>query len=255
MKRLTQPLPRAADQSGISIVELLVGLTIGLLVSIAALGSFSSTRSTSATLGDSTRLHQDAAMAFRAIGHHLRQAGAQRLIDDGGGKVEFNGEFEGYGSSLVPQALQGLDGANNGPDRLDISHDTEDTLNAVDCLGQGAHPAPGITNRFELVNGSLRCQGSGSGVPSPLIGGVEDFQVRYGVRINDTLQYVNADASWTAANWNAVETVMVCLRLVGQVGGHTGQAIAGCRENQVIANDGRIRRVFVRVFSIRNVAL
>jgi type IV pilus assembly protein PilW len=255
MKQLTRPLPRAAHQSGVSVIELLVGLTIGLIVSVAALSSFSSTRFTSATLGDSTRLHQDAATAFRTIGHHLRQAGAQQLIDTGGGNVEFNGEFEGYGGTLSPQALQGLDGANNGPDRLEVSHDTDATLNPVDCLGQGVHPRRGITNRFELVGDSLRCQGSGGNVPAPLIAGVEDFQVRYGVRTNDTLQYLNADASWTTANWNAVETVMVCLRLVGQVGGHTGQAIAGCRDNEVVANDGRIRRVFVRVFSMRNIAL
>lgn len=43
--------------------------------------------------------------------------------------------------------------------------------------------------------------------------------------------------------------------MVGQVGGHTGQAIAGCQDNEVVANDGRIRRVFVRVFSLRNIAL
>lgn len=239
----------ASAQAGVSIIELLVGLVIGLLVSVAAIGSMSSTRATSITVSDSTRLHQDAATAFRTIGHHLRQAGAQQLIDAGGGNVEFNSVFEGYGSVGSPQALRGTDGPDNAADVLEISHDIETSINAADCLGQIGSPAAGITNRFELVNGSLRCLGSANAVPGPLIEGVEDFQVRYGVRTNDNLQYQN-----TPADWNTVEAVMVCLRLVGQAGGHAGGAIAGCR-GENIANDGRIRRTFVRVFSIRNIAL
>lgn len=251
MKTSAHHLLSTSRQAGVSVVELLVGLTIGLLVSVAAIGSMSSTRATSTTVSDSTRLHQDAATAFRTIGHHLRQAGAQQLSDTGGRNVEFNSAFTGYGSVGSPQALRGTNGPNNASDVLEISHDIETTFNDVDCLGQGGSPATGITNRFDLdlVTGSLRCLGSGNTVPGPLIGGVEDFQVRYGVRTNDNLQYQN-----TPANWNTVEVVMVCLRLVGQAGGHAGEATAGCR-GENIANDGRIRRTFVRVFSIRNIAL
>ena len=237
-------------------IELLVGLTIGAIISIAALSSFSSTRSASATVSDSTRLHQDAARVFRTIGHHLRQAGAQLLNDANVGKVEFNAAFRGYGPAFTPQALFGIDGNNNAPDVLQISHDLEPTLNAMDCLGQAGSPPTGITNRFDLdlANDSLRCRGSGNAIPGPLIEGVEDFQVRYGVRTGDNLQYFDADPAWSIDNWNSVETVMVCLLLAGQVGGHSGQPTLGCN-NQVIANDGRIRRTFVRVFSIRNIAL
>ena len=193
-------------------------------------------------------------MAFRTIGHHFRQAGAVRLIDVGSGLVKFTDTFGGFGSSLQPQALNGVEGGNNKPDVLGISHDTEPSLNAVDCLGQNVQGNK-IDNRFELVNQNLRCLGSGNAASAPLIAGVEDFQVRYGRRINDNLQYQDADPAWTTTEWNAVESVMVCLRLAGQVGGHTGQAITGCRDGEVIADDGRIRRVFVRVFSLRNIAL
>lgn len=248
MKQRACPTLHCARQAGVSLIELLVGLTIGAIVSIAAVASFSSTRAASTTVSDSTRLHQDAALAFRTIGHHLRQAGAQQLNDTGGGNVEFNPAFLGYGIDGSPQALLGAEGGNNAPDVLQISHDLD--INSVDCLGQGGNPATGITNRFEFVNGSLRCQGSGNANPGPLIEGVEDFQVSYGVRINDNLQYQDAPV-----DWNTVESVMVCLRLAGQVGGHAGLPTAGCRANEIIANDGRIRRVFVRVFSIRNVAL
>ncbi|WP_162258073.1 MULTISPECIES: PilW family protein [unclassified Hydrogenophaga] len=240
-----------------SLIELLVGLAIGAIVSVAAVSSFGSTRSASATVGDSTRLQQDAAMAFRTIGHHIRQAGAVRLIDNGPGLVTFAESFVGYGNASAPQAIQGIDGANDAPDALGISHDSEVSLNAVDCLGQNVANDVAIRNNFELdiLNQSLRCLGSGNSAPGPLIAGVEDFQVRYGRRINGNLQYQDASAGWTADDWNSVEAVMVCLRLAGQVGGHAGQANASGCNGQVFPLDGRIRRVFVRVFSLRNIAL
>ncbi|MDZ4130770.1 MAG: prepilin-type N-terminal cleavage/methylation domain-containing protein [Hydrogenophaga sp.] len=240
MKSQSLLAKRFVPEAGVSLIELLVGLTIGALVSVAAVGSFGPTRSASATLGDSTRLQQDAAMAFRIIGHHFRQAGAMRLVDFGPGLVTFNATFEGYGNALEPRALNGVDGGNNNPDVLQISHDSEVTLNAVDCLGQNLPINVAIDNQFDLnlANQSLRCLGSGNAIPGPLIAGVEDFQVRYGRRINDNLQYQDASAAWTATEWNSVESVIVCLRMAGLVGGHAGQAMAGCN-GEAIANDGR----------------
>lgn len=254
MNRTKSSNLRRLRQTGLSMIELLVGLILGAMVSVVAIASFTTTRTAATTIGDSSRLHQDAASAFHIIGHHLRQTGAQLLADAGGGTVAFNSVYAGLGTNLAPLSLSGVDGGNNGPDVLLISHDRDTSFNAVDCLAQDGQPDTGIINRFELVNGSLRCQGSGNGAAGPLIEGVEDFQVRYGVRTNDNLQYLNAQAGWNAANWNAVETVMVCLRLVGQVRGHAAEATTGCN-GEIVANDGRIRRVFVRVFSIRNIAL
>ena len=249
MKQRSQATRRIAPQVGVSMIELMVGLLIGSLVSVAAVSSFSSTRPTAITVTDSSRLHQDASTAFRTIGHHLRQAGAQQLTSPGGGNVVFNPLFIGYGVVGNPQAINGIDGGRKAPDMLEISHDTDAGFNPVDCLGQDGSPPTGIRNRFELVGGSLRCLGSGNAFPGPLIEGVEDFQVRYGVRTNGNLQYLAAPV-----NWNGVESVMVCLRLAGQARGYAGQATTGCN-NEVIPNDSRIRRVFVRVFSIRSLAL
>ena len=44
-----------------------IGITIGLLVVVAAIGSFVYTRASSTTVGDSSRLQQDAATALRAV--------------------------------------------------------------------------------------------------------------------------------------------------------------------------------------------
>lgn len=252
-------------QKGISIVELLVGMAIGLLVLVAAVGSLVYTRVSSTVVGDSSRLQQDASTAFRIIGHHLRQGGARRVLASSGGNVEFNTQYSG--ASITPDAprvlVGGTEGVNNAPDTLMITNDRGSALNVApdpwpnlnhDCLGQPSLLANSVDNTFSLVNGNLFCLGSGNEDGASLVQGVEDFQVWYGARNtgNDQLIY-QSSAVPTAAN-QQIETVMVCLRMAGQATGNPGANTTGCN-GQVIADDGRIRRTFFRVFNMRNAGL
>lgn len=235
-------------QRGLTLIELMIGLLIGMLVSLAAVISLGFTRMASSTVGDGARLHEDASTAFRIIGHHLRQAGAQRLLDTGGGRVTFNGAFVGFGDAVAPRFIEGVDTPDSGPDRLSISHDIEPLISAADCLGNLPTAATSIDAVFSVVDGNLRCAGSATTLPAALIQGVEDFQVRYAVRnsTTDTLQYLDAPG-----DWSAVEGVMVCLQLVGELRGQPATPVVGCNGN-ASAQDGRLRRAFWRVFQLRN---
>jgi type IV pilus assembly protein PilW len=235
---------RRRAQAGLSLIELLVGITIGLLVVVAAVGSLVYTRVSSTTVGDSSRLQQNAATAFRVIGHQVRQAGAQRVQTiTGSTNVEFNPSFSGLGTTTF-YVVQGTNGA--ATDTLNVSFDIEPNLAAADCLGKVATGAS-VTSSFSLVNGAIRCTGVAS--TGPLIEGAEDFQVWYGVRNGTTLQYQAAPA--LAAS---IEIVMICLRLAGEQSSNPGVATVGCN-GENIAADGRIRRVFFRVFNLRNQGL
>ena len=239
----SRPIGRHS-QAGLSLIELLIGITIGLLVVIAAVGSLVYTRVSATTVGDSSRLQQDAATAFRVIGHQVRQAGARRVQTIPlSGNVEFNPSFTGLGTTTF-YVVQGTNGANT--DTLNVSFDIEPNLAAADCLGVPATGAS-VTSAFSLVGGELRC--TGATTAGPLIEGAEDFQVWYGVRNGTTLQYQAAPALT-----DSIETVMVCLRLGGEQSGNPGVATVGCN-GENIAADGRIRRVFFRVFNLRNQGL
>ena len=63
-------------QRGFSLVELMVGLTIGLFVVLAAVGSLVYTQATATIVGDSARIQQTADSVFRNLGFHVAQAGA-----------------------------------------------------------------------------------------------------------------------------------------------------------------------------------
>jgi type IV pilus assembly protein PilW len=240
---------------GVSLIELMIGIAIGMLIVVAAIGTMLYTRASSTTIGDSARLHQDAATAFRIIGETVRQTGARRLVGTGG-TVEFNPAFVGLSTTAVI-TVSGTDGATTptiAADTLNISYDSDSVVDVTDCLGNIAgSTSTGVTNTFEVASSNLRCDGnaaSGSTV-QPLIQNVEDFQVWYGIRdATESLRYVSASGipDWSLAR---VETVMVCLRLSGETRSNPTAASVGC-SGEAVAADGRIRRVFTRVFNLRN---
>lgn len=78
-------------QQGLSLVEILVGMAIGLMVTLAAVSSLIFVRLSAATAEDAWRMQQDANTAFRIIGWQLRQAGARPLMAiSNDGNVEFS---------------------------------------------------------------------------------------------------------------------------------------------------------------------
>lgn len=239
--------PSARQSHGVGLVELLVALTIGLLISVAAIGSMAHSRATATTLGEAMRLHQDAATAMRIIEHQIRQAGASGLEDAGGGSVVFKeavtpDDKVADGAALV----DGTQGIGQASDTLRTGRDADALIDAHDCLGNKPPEKERILSQFELVAGNLRCKGSGDEKPAPLIEGVEDFQVRYAVRSGERVQYLEHPGDWTQ-----VQGVMVCLRLVSPARSFIRRALTGCRDEPIV-DDGRMRRVVVRVIHLRN---
>ena len=66
-------------QHGVTLIELLVGIVIGLLTVAVAMGALMVSRGVTGSVSDSSMLQQQASYAFRVIGQQLRQAGSLRL--------------------------------------------------------------------------------------------------------------------------------------------------------------------------------
>lgn len=244
----------------------MIGLVVGLMVVIAAMGSLGYTRAASQVVGDSTRLQQDAATAFRIIGQTARQAGARRLVDMPGGMVTFNPQYKGVevnANTGLAISIKGTDGARNGPDTLTIDRDHTLALgtkagaasfDSVDCVGGSVTPGKNVSNIIRVDAGLLKCGGPGG--QYGMVAGVEDFQVWYGLREGDGLRYTTASAltKLSPAPWDQVEALRICLRLAGELRNQPGAQIKGCQD-EAIPDDGRLRRVFFRVFKLRNADL
>lgn len=212
-----KPNHRLANSSehGATLIELMVGITIGLLTVTVGLGALMVSRGISGTVSEASSLQQQAAYAFRVMGQQIRQAGSLEL--------SLNPNFSssttvGVSAALTPVAfdapnpenpqsffdratstLQGNDGTGSTPYSFtmkyqnykeNIYNSTSGTVSSAqfrDCLGENPNPInPLVTSQFTLkkisgqpdTNQELVCTGIDNNQQS-IIQNIADMRVRY----------------------------------------------------------------------------
>lgn len=268
-RRVTHQISGVRRSKGLTLVELLVGISIGVLVVIAAVGTLSFVKAVVLSLTEAARLQQRSDAIFRNIGSQLMRAGSVEVVaaQEEGLTIKFDNTFTGFrpevtGASVTGPnkqiySIHGLNGdgtpSSVTPDTLRVSYQSNGV--SLDCLGN-ATTTSAVNNQFSVVGQNLVCGGATAASSSPIGSGVEDFQVMYGVPSGNQYSYYRADEMLgfgLVPNWENVQAVMICLQLVGESLGGTGAgtALVGC-SNTAIASDGRIRRVYRRTFTLRN---
>lgn len=243
-------------QRGAMLVELMTGLTIGLMVTLAALGTLAFLQTSALVQGEAFRLQQRIDIAMQTIGVQLRQAGAVELqATQDGTAVSFSNAFDGHAGSGF--AVLGDEGAQGAPDTLRTSH--QDGQDTRDCLGNQPDASQAgirVDSRFTLAAGDLRCLGAHRATGSQtIVDRVEDFQVRYGMRTpgahGPAFRYVDATA--VGARWDEVGAVSICIQVASE---SRSQARAETErldcQGRPLRVDGHLRRVARATFSLRN---
>lgn len=228
-------IARSQPQRGVTLIELLVGIVIGLLTVAVAMGALMVSRGVTGTVSDSSMLQQQAAYAFRVIGQQIRQAGSLRLNlasqKSEGADIDMSDPvaFETKATDFDPavNTISGMDSPDTNEYKLTLGYrnykePVYTSTNAAsmlrDCLGQSPNDNL-IQSRFSLnsTNNELRCVGA-SGNPQPIIQNVANFQVRYLLQTSASsgspqISYV--DAATVASAWPQVVGVEICLVLYG----------------------------------------
>lgn len=243
-----RPRGSAPAQRGISLLELLVGIAVGLLVIAAALGTLIMSRAASATVSDAAQLQQQASYALRVIGLQLRRAGAlDPSYDQDRQLFAFENDYTGLSGNQA--AVSGSEGASGATDTLVVSTARADMLTQRDCLGEGGESGTSIESTFDVAGGNLRCRGSGS--TQPLLANVSDFQVRYRTLTADGSRMLDATAVNSANLWRSVTGVEVCLALQGSESTpDAGAQYRNCA-GESVARGSRLQMVFRNFFHLR----
>lgn len=260
------------NQTGLTLIELMVALALGLLVVGVATTAMLGTRNVTSSVGDVSGIQQQAAYVMRLFGTQLRQAGSLYLdlgLDaaTGEGDIEANTAFQLRGSTASSIS------ENSGTVTIRFTGYQEPTFAnqgpiSRNCLGAPGTIAAGTTATIESIfalNGTaLRCQGNGANV-QPIAQNVANFQVRYLLQSNDaanpTMLYT--DAAGVAGNWSRVQGVEVCLILFGNdaIDLPSGTSYTNCDGNAVDmttltgARRNRMHYVFRNVFQLRSQGL
>ncbi|MFD1712011.1 prepilin-type N-terminal cleavage/methylation domain-containing protein [Ottowia sp. GY511] len=237
---------RRRAQRGITLIELMVGIAIGLLVVAVAAGALMVSRGVSGTVSDASGIQQQAAYALRVIGAQLRQAGSVRLdlnpvttsTATAAEKLLAPVAFETKTDTAKarpfdlgqPAAL--FSGTNNtltvgfARDQQNVFVDSKAMTLARNCMGGPSDTSTETTFEHQLVSSvfqvdssnQLTCAGNGLAAQA-VIQNVANFRVRYLVQDatstlgSPTIRYV--DASAVGTNWGRVQGVEVCLVLYG----------------------------------------
>ena len=243
MKTLQTPL----RQSGVTLIELMVGLAIGLLVVAVAMGALMVSRGISGTVSDASGIQQQGAYILRVVSQQLRQTGSLYLNPDpvGGNSTdvlspvafEIKADAVGSGNSFVQE--ESLTGAGTTvttafrryQDNVFVADNATSSTIGTDFLARNCVGAPGnsstdqrveSTFAFDSTKNELQCGGNGTAA-QPIAQNVAQFQVTYMVQATDaagntTVQYTKGSDMPAAAadlTWRRVQGVQVCLVLYG----------------------------------------
>ena len=271
-----QPLPLRTSQRGATLLELMVGITIGLLTVAVAVGALMVSRGISGTVSEASQLQQQASFAFRVIGQQLRQAGSRQLDPETAPDVhaKFYEPIKNVPvdfSGVTP--VSGKDNPGTGEYALEINYQnireftvlepTDGEYQIRNCLQKKAedsakNPDPMIVSKFKhnATDATLVCAG-GSGAAQPIIQNVKDFTIQYLTQATDgdasaapTYQYVNATTA--GASWLKVYAVQVCLELEGAETIDTAGAKYKKCDGTEVDRGNKLRMVFRNTYHIRN---
>jgi type IV pilus assembly protein PilW len=243
-------------QRGISLIELLVGIAIGIAVITAALGVLLLSRFTSGSVSDLSQLQQQGSYALRVIGAQLRQTGSIVV----GTSTAMPGSFEYTNTNVALNAgdsavVSGVEGGSSTPDRFTVGNLPNNNLSTQqrNCLGQDASLGARMDSTFYVSNGQLYCQTISKlgQQQQALITNVSDMQVIYRVQNSGNIQFLNADQITKNNAWNAITAIEVCLDLQGNESTNVNVGTyQNCRD-QSIPRNGYLHLVLRNVFNLR----
>lgn len=234
--------------TGIGLIELMVGLAIGMGVILAATVAYQAQRQSWLLMQGMHALHHNANAAFDHLQTSAQSANA----------VVLQGAPNGTVAQLaIPPNDWGLAEGNTRSDAFALSH--FGVLDGYDCQGNHVGKPTLIRDSYQVnTKQELTCkdtQSAGSTYQA-IAEGVEDFQLLYAERTQSQIsggaaqwQWKNADQIVSTAQVMAIE---ICLRMVStQLTNVPVTELKGCQGESVLG-DGKLRRVFRRVVTIRS---
>ncbi|PHR67090.1 PilW family protein [Alcanivorax sp.] len=232
---------------GFSLVELMVAMLLGLLITGAALQLFLANQQSFALQQALSRIQEDGQLFVRFLVRDLRQAG-----------LEMDDVVSSYPQGVKFVTTQGKPGSSNGAnyDRLTIAYH-----GVSDCEGgavAGGSAAEIVNTYFVNDESELVCDGSVSGGDGVvLLEGVQAFEVMYGIDTNKN-GYANAGQYVSAGDLGGKEAVAVRFAILLKNDSLSLPESEGTQKFYVLQKeitapqDQAVRRVFMSTVKLRN---
>ena len=237
-------------QQGHTLPELLIGMALSLLIIAAATAAYGTSQHTWHAMTAANAVHANARVALRNIREQALMTGAAHLKANNEGRFSVDISLS---EDLGQAALAGVNGSHS-VESLTLGH--WHALDSIDCQGNTSSTHTTVSNHYKInTHQELSCKDlnlSGSTYQA-LAEGVEDFQLRYAEAhpSTQTLQWKHAHQ---VTDMGQVQAIEVCLRMASISTVHNAKPnpqLKGCQDDALPA-DGRVRRTFKRVMTLRN---
>ncbi len=258
-------LTRLKPQKGITLVEILVALAVGILLTAGMIQIFVSNRQAYRVQDGVSRLQENGRFAMTFMRQYISLAGyqadpsaAQRTVFPPDNPI---GGFPNV-FALPGQIIDGTDDNVNG-DSINFRYEGDGDGAIRDCLG-GNPPGAGqfVVSSFNLsADNELQCMSfnpAGAAVvqTQPLIDNVENLQILYGIANpnNASAQSYLPAANVAADRWDDIVSVRVSLLLRSAEDNLTTKPQTYTFNGVTVTpSDRRLRQVFTTTVNLRNI--
>jgi type IV pilus assembly protein PilW len=247
-------------QQGLTLIELLLSMLLGVFVITGAIQIFIGTKQTYRTQEAVSRLQENGRFALDIFQQSLRMTGYRNDPAKDIDKVFVTSENSVFSQGQIIEGLDG-DGSGSDADSVIFRYSSPDSNQNSNCLGM--EYSGNMTVRFSLDdNGALRCS-IDNGSPQPIVNGIRDMELVYGVDLNldrsaDT--YLTATEITSAIQWLHIVSVKVALlistdedQIVSEPQTYTFPPVGfGVESQPQTATDHRLYRIFNTTVNLRN---
>lgn len=247
-------------QRGITLVELLVSMMLGVFVVAGAIQIFVGSKQTYRIQEATSQLQENGRFALDLFQQSLRMAGYRndpaKEIDD----VFKNDDTFGLAQGLIIRGIDGT-GAGSKADSLMFRYSSPSSNSQSNCLTMNII-GDTIVQYSLNDDGALRCAINGS-IAQPVVNGVRDMELLYGIDLNDNRSadtYLTATEVTKNNQWLRVISVKVALLIGTETDNVASEpqtyifppAHFGTESQQITATNHRLYRVFSTMVNLRN---
>ncbi len=234
-------------QRGMSLVELMVGITLGIFLMTGIYQVYLSNKQTSDTQSKISAMSDSARFTLDILAEDINKAGFYSFDLQGFEPFVLAGTQDNFTENTEMGFQKILFRAS---DTIAVQYEA-----TLDCLGN-ATPAGIAINRYYLDGTNFVCLGNGSVSADIITTGIENMQILYGEdTTGDYIANVYVNAA-NVTNWNDVVNVRIAILV-------NGGPIPGdlSLENTFTLlnipklgpfTDGAMRKVFTRTVSVKN---
>jgi len=255
-------------QQGLSLIELMIAMALGLILMLGVVQIFISSKQTYSVVTSQSQAQENARVVKHFLGRGLRHAG---YWDDSTLPIELPGDGVFAENQIVFATDNDSTDANvvDGTDTITVRYNGTADGQLSSCTGMPANQNQVIIDRYFVTPAgpntnvpSLQCDSevqtlAGASVSTafqPLIIGIENLQVEFGIGSADRIeQYVSADE---VTNWMNVRSVRYAILATsnqdtgGEENTNTYTLIDG--ETVTASGDNRLRQVQRDTVFLRN---